>query len=47
VAKFKPPKSKKRASSARSAIPCLIILVSGMLLIFLLFYALLRSWSPS
>ena len=47
MAKFKPPKGKKPQASARSAVPCLVLLVTGMIIIFLLFWALLRSWSPS
>jgi hypothetical protein len=49
MAKFRPPRGKKHqaTSSARSAIPCLLLLVTGMIIIFLLFWALLRSWSPS
>jgi len=43
MAKFKPAKSGKKAPKARGMIPCLILLVSGMLLLSLLFWALLRS----
>ncbi|MCS6951629.1 MAG: hypothetical protein RMK57_03760 [Bryobacterales bacterium] len=45
MGKFKPAKAKKKAKprSALSAIPCLILLVSGMALLSLLFYSILQS----
>ena len=43
MAKFKPAKGKAQPASARGAIPCLILIVSGMLLVALLFYMFLRS----
>ena len=45
MAKFKlaKGKSKTTASGARSGIPCVILLVSGMVLVSLLFYAILKS----
>lgn len=36
-------KSKSKWKDARSALPCLFILIFGMGLLFLLFYALLRQ----
>ena len=36
-------KSKARFKDARSALPCLILLVLGSALLFLLFYALLKQ----
>lgn len=47
MAKFKParPKGKgsgKPAASARGAIPCVLVLVFGMALLVLLFYAILK-----
>jgi hypothetical protein len=44
MAKFKPAGSKKApAKSARSAIPCLIIVVLGIVMMCLLFYFSLQS----
>jgi hypothetical protein len=45
MAKFKPAGSRKVKAerSNKSAIPCLIVIVLGFLLIFLLFYELLKS----
>ncbi len=45
MAKFKPAGSRKAKAprSNRGVIPCLILLVSGFVLIFLLFYAMLKS----
>ncbi len=44
MAKFKPVKRKKTAApSARGAFPCIFLLLMGMALLFLLFYAILKS----
>ena len=44
MAKFKPVGSKKApAKSARSAIPCLILVVLGIAIMCLLFYFSLQS----
>ena len=45
MAKFKPAGSRKPAAarSSRGMIPCFILIVSGFLLLFLLFYELLKS----
>jgi hypothetical protein len=43
MAKFKPARGKTPAKSNRGAIPCLILLVTVFLLLFLLFYAVLKS----
>ena len=43
MVKLKPAKGKSKEKSARGAIPCLILLLSGMALITLLFYAILKS----
>jgi hypothetical protein len=44
MAKFKPAGSKKApAKSARSAIPCLVIVILGIVLMCLLFYFSLQS----
>jgi hypothetical protein len=44
MAKFKPAGSKKApAKSARSAIPCLIIVILGIVIMCLLFYFSLQS----
>lgn len=43
MAKFKPARGKKAApKKARGAIPCIIVLISGMALLILLFYAILK-----
>lgn len=44
MAKLKPARGgkKKPASSVRGAIPCLVLLISGMVLLYLLFVTLLR-----
>ncbi|HEU0139142.1 MAG: hypothetical protein KJZ78_26925 [Bryobacteraceae bacterium] len=43
MARFKPAKGqkKKSASSARGAIPCLLVLLGAMLLMYLLFVSVL------
>ncbi len=45
MAKFKPAKKGKKGKSKfpGGAIPCLILVVSGMALITLLFYSILKS----
>jgi hypothetical protein len=43
MGKFKPARAKKKGASSRGAVPCLILLVSGIALISLLFYAILKS----
>ncbi|HEX4595556.1 MAG TPA: hypothetical protein VH157_14830 [Bryobacteraceae bacterium] len=44
MAKFKPAGSKKApAKSARSAIPCLVIVILGIVIMCLLFYFSLQS----
>jgi hypothetical protein len=44
MAKFKlARKGKTKEAPSRGAIPCLILLVSGIALLSLLFYAILRS----
>ena len=44
MAKFKPAGSKKTpAKSARSAIPCLVIVILGIVIMCLLFYFSLQS----
>jgi hypothetical protein len=44
MAKFKPAGSKKTpAKSARSAIPCLVIVILGIVIMSLLFYFSLQS----
>ena len=43
MAKFKPARGKKAPRpKARGAIPCIIFLISGMALLILLFYAILK-----
>jgi hypothetical protein len=44
MAKFKPARSgKKKTSEVRGAIPCIVFLISGMALLILLFYSILRT----
>lgn len=45
MVKFKPAKQqkKKTPSGLRSAIPCLVFLLSAMALLMILFYAILRA----
>lgn len=44
MAKFKATKGKgKQVSNTRRAIPCLIVLIGGMALVSLFFYAMLTS----
>jgi hypothetical protein len=43
MAKIKPAKGKKKKNSARSAIPCFVLVITGMLLLSILFYAILKS----
>ena len=44
MAKFKPAGSKKSpAKSARSAIPCLVLVILGIVIMCLLFYFSLQS----
>jgi hypothetical protein len=44
MAKFKPAGGKKGpAKRATSAIPCVLLIVAGIVLFSLLFYAVLRS----
>jgi hypothetical protein len=43
MARFKPAKAKKKAPPSRGAIPCIILLISGMALLSLLFWAILKS----
>jgi len=43
MAKFRPAGTRKKARKAQGLIPCLILLISGMALLSLLFWALLRS----
>ena len=46
MAKFKPAGGKKApAKSVRSAIPCLVLIVLGIVLMCLLFYLSLQSGS--
>jgi hypothetical protein len=47
MAKFRPAGSRKakRTSDTRGFIPCLILLITGFTLFFLLFYLVLRSGS--
>ena len=45
MAKFRPVKGKSKGAGtgAHSGIPCVILLVVGMFLVSLLFYAILKS----
>jgi hypothetical protein len=41
--KLKTAKAKPQKKDARAAVPCLILILSGMLLVSLLFYSMLKS----
>lgn len=45
MAKFKPAKGKKEneKTTIRAALPCLVVILGGMLLLFLLFNAMVKS----
>jgi len=43
MAKFKPARGKKKEAPTRGAVPCLILLISGMALVLLLLYFVLKS----
>jgi hypothetical protein len=43
MAKFKPVRDKKKPSSTRGLIPCLLLIISGIVLMSLFFYLMLRS----
>jgi hypothetical protein len=45
MAKYRPAGARKpkTARSSRGFIPCLIVIFAGFVLVFLLFYALLKS----
>lgn len=44
MAKFKAIREKKKsAGPAKSGVPCIILMVAGMVLLLLLFYAVMKS----
>jgi hypothetical protein len=44
MAKFKAARpGKKKPSQSRGALPCIVFLISGMALLMLLFYSILRT----
>ena len=43
MGKYKAAKGKKKKESSRGAVPCLILLILGISLFSLLFYAVVRS----
>ena len=44
MGKYKPARGKaKKESSSRGAVPCVILLIAGMLLLFVLFYSMMKS----
>ena len=45
MAKFKPARKKPKAGAPQSGIPCLILLISGMLLLMLFLYLVMKSAS--
>jgi hypothetical protein len=45
MAKLKPARGKSKSTAPRGGIPCLIALVSGMLLVMLLLYLVLKNAS--
>lgn len=45
MAKFKAARGKKKKKSNLGAIPCFLLIISGILLVTMLFYAMLQSGS--
>jgi len=45
MAKFKLAGRKKKATAPRGGVPCVILLVSGMILFLMLLYAVMKSFS--
>ena len=45
MAKIKPARGKKKKKSGLEAIPCVVLIVTGIILLSLLFYAILQSSS--
>jgi hypothetical protein len=43
MAKFKPVRQKAKKAPAPGAVPCVILILTGMILLSLLFYFVLRS----
>jgi hypothetical protein len=43
MVKYKAPKGKPRPSSTRGLIPCLLLIVSGIALMSLFFYLMLKG----
>jgi hypothetical protein len=44
MAKFRPIRGKKKDTGpVRSGVPCIILMVTGMVLLLLLFYAVMKS----
>jgi hypothetical protein len=44
MAKFRPIRAKKKNTGpAKSGVPCIILMVAGMVLLLLLFYAMMKS----
>jgi hypothetical protein len=45
MSKFRPPGAKKKEpkKTARGLIPCLFVLIGGLVLIFFLFYEMMNS----
>jgi hypothetical protein len=43
MARFKPVRDRKKPSSTRGLIPCLVLIISGIVLMSLFFYFMLRS----
>ncbi|MCC6857670.1 MAG: hypothetical protein IT158_03870 [Bryobacterales bacterium] len=45
MAKFKPAGKKKKDTAPKGGVPCVIFLISGMILFLLLLYAVMKSFS--
>lgn len=43
MAKFKAARGKAKIAAPRAGVPCLILLISGLLLLSLLFYMMIKS----
>jgi hypothetical protein len=46
MAKIKPARGKKKKKTGPSAIPCFVLIITGMVLLSILFYAILKSAAP-
>jgi hypothetical protein len=45
MAKFKPARRKSRSAAPRSGVPCVILVISGMVLVMLFLYYVMKHAS--